>query len=89
MGFHTEKVDEFKALFEANWRLIKNFEGCSHVELLQDANNPSVFFTYSIWKDSDSVEKYRQSDLFNRVWSATKVLFNQKPEAWSVNEIKF
>jgi quinol monooxygenase YgiN len=89
MSFQPDKVEDFKALFEANWQLIKNFEGCSHVELLQDMNNASIFFTYSLWKDEASVENYRQSELFNRVWSATKVLFNDKPQAWSVNEIKF
>jgi heme oxygenase (mycobilin-producing) len=89
MSFQPDKVEEFKALFKANWQQIKAFEGCSHVELLQDVNNPSVFFTYSLWEDEGSVEKYRQSELFSRVWSATKILFNEKPRAWSVKEITF
>lgn len=89
MSFQPDKVEDFKSIFEANWKFIKGFEGCSHVELLQDKNNPSIFFTYSLWRDEASVENYRQSELFNKVWSATKILFNAKPEAWSVTEIKF
>ncbi|MGZ3899358.1 MAG: putative quinol monooxygenase [Bacteroidia bacterium] len=89
MSFHPDKVEDFKALFKANYKQIAGFEGCSHVELLQDINNSSVFFTYSVWKDQASVENYRQSELFARVWSATKILFNNKPEAWSVEELIF
>ena len=89
MSFQPEKVDDFKALFKANYKKIASFEGCSHVELLQDINNHSVFFTYSIWEDETCVENYRQSELFAGVWAATKLLFNNKPEAWSVEELKF
>ncbi|MCW3075673.1 MAG: antibiotic biosynthesis monooxygenase [Bacteroidetes bacterium] len=89
MSFIPEKIEEFKAVFEANWTHIKSFPGCSHVELLQDLNNPSVFFTYSLWEDEASVENYRQSELFKRVWAATKILFNDKPQAWSVSPINF
>jgi quinol monooxygenase YgiN len=83
----TDKVEEFKEIFKANKNLIGGFEGCSHVELLQDQNDPTVFFTYSLWKDEACVENYRQSELFARVWGATKVLFRDKPQAWSVKEV--
>ncbi len=87
LSFDPDKVEEFKTIFKNNWQQIKNFPGCSHVELLQDENHPSVFFTYSLWKDELSVENYRASQLFAGVWSATKILFNDKPEAWTVREI--
>ena len=89
LSFHPEKVDEFKNIFKNNWQQIKNFPGCTHVELLQEENDSSVFFTYSLWKDELSIENYRNSDLFAKVWSATKLLFNQKPEAWTVKEVDF
>lgn len=89
MSFQPEKVEDFKKIFESNWQFIKGFDGCHHVELLQDDNNPSIFFTYSLWDGPEAVEKYRQSELFARVWSATKLLFNDKPQAWSVKEVKF
>lgn len=89
MSFQPEKVEDFKAIFKENWKLIAGFEGCSHVELLQDQLHPNVFFTYSIWDKESSLEKYRESDLFNSVWSRTKVLFNDKPQAWTVHQLQF
>lgn len=89
MSFHPENVVDFKNIFSTNWKLIAGFEGCSHVELLQDQLQPNVFFTYSIWENEECLNKYRNSELFNRVWSGTKVLFNEKPQAWTVNELKF
>jgi len=89
MTFKSENIDVFKSVFENNWTYIKNFEGCSHVELLQDANTPNVFFTYSLWQSEYHLNNYRNSELFARVWGATKVLFNDKPEAWTVNELNF
>ena len=89
LSFDPDKVEDFKIIFKSNWQQIKNFPGCTHVELLQDENNPSVFFTYSLWKDDLSIENYRNSDLFAEVWSSTKILFNAKPEAWTVKELNF
>jgi quinol monooxygenase YgiN len=89
LTFKDEKIEEFKSVFEKNWQQIKNFPGCTHVELLQDEKDPRVFFTYSLWKDQISVDNYRDSELFARVWGATKILFDDKPEAWSVREVNF
>ena len=89
MSFKTENINAFKTIFETNWQKIKGFEGCSHVELLQDANNPEIFFTYSLWQSEAHLNNYRHSDLFNGVWASTKVLFNAKPEAWTVNKVLF
>lgn len=44
MSFKPESIEVFKTIFETNWQRIKGFDGCTHVELLQDENNPSVFF---------------------------------------------
>lgn len=89
MSFHPDKVENFKLIFNTNWKLIAGFEGCSHVELLQDKMHPNIFFTYSIWKDEKYLDAYRDSELFAKVWGSTKVLFNAKPEAWSLDELKF
>lgn len=89
MSFSFDNIEEFKNIFESNWQKIKGFEGCSHVELLQDKNNPSIFFTYSLWQSEEHLNAYRHSELFEKVWAATKILFNNKPEAWTVNELKF
>lgn len=84
MDFKAEKVEEFLANFEANKRKIRNFDGCTHLELLRDKHNSARFFTYSYWEDEAALENYRNSALFKGVWAKTKILFAEKPEAWSV-----
>jgi len=86
MEFEKEKVEEFLLLFKEYYPIISSFEGCSHLELLQDENQSNIFFTYSIWKDESYLNKYRDSEIFGLVWSKTKPLFNTKAAAWSVNK---
>lgn len=84
MTFQHDKVDHFLILFDQNKGLIRNFPGCNHLELLRDIAKPTVFFTYSKWDSEDTLNQYRNSLLFANVWSQTKLLFADKPEAWSV-----
>ncbi|WP_117882603.1 putative quinol monooxygenase [Aureibaculum luteum] len=84
LSFEEEKINKFLSTFNAHKEQIKNFKGCTHLELLRDKNNSNVFFTYSYWNNEQDLENYRNSDLFNNVWTQTKVLFNNRPEAWSV-----
>ncbi len=88
MSFSEIHIEDFLNNFEKNKIQIRNFEGCTLLELYQDKKKPNVFFTYSYWNSEDNLEQYRQSELFKNVWSKTKPLFNAKPEAWSVNKIE-
>lgn len=87
MTFETNKVADFLTIFEASKKLIRNMEGCSHLELLNDVKTPTIFFTYSHWENENDLNTYRNSELFKSVWSKTKILFAEKPEAWSVTSI--
>ena len=89
MSFVPEKVEDFKMIFKNNWKYIKGFEGCSHVELLQDKLHSNIFFTFSLWQSEEHLNAYRDSELFANVWGATKILFNDKPQAWSLIEQTF
>ncbi|GGH77271.1 MAG: antibiotic biosynthesis monooxygenase [Bacteroidetes bacterium] len=84
MHFRAEEIDNFRALFESRKEFIRGFEGCEYLELWQDVNTPEIFFTYSHWTHEDRLENYRKSELFKDVWSKTKALFAEKPQAWSV-----
>jgi len=86
MKFKPEHVSAFLDNFEKNKEKIRNFEGCEHLQLLHDRNDPTVFFTYSYWLADENLENYRNSDLFKSVWNYTKTLFDAKPEAWSVDQ---
>jgi len=84
MTFREDEVATFLALFAEREKLIRNFEGCNHLELWQDVQQQNVFFTYSIWDSETHLNHYRFSELFQDTWAHTKPLFTTKPEAWSV-----
>lgn len=87
MTYREEGIETFKEIFEETKDYISSFEGCSSVRLLQDAHDPRIFFTYSIWEDVESLNLYRSSDYFRATWSRCKQLFDAKPEAWSTQVI--
>lgn len=87
LSFHEENIPAFLENFELNKEKIRNAPGNRLLELYQDKNNKSIFFTYSCWETEAELENYRNSELFKEVWSFTKKLFNDKPEAWSVDKL--
>ncbi|WP_347052609.1 putative quinol monooxygenase [Flavobacterium olei] len=80
MSFHEDKIPAFLENFETVKHKIRNAEGNRFLELYQDKNNREIFFTYSYWETEADLENYRNSELFNSVWTFTKKLFNAKPE---------
>ncbi len=87
MTFKTDKIDDFLVVFNANKKKIRDTNGCSFLELYRDRTNSSIFFTYSHWNTTQDLENYRCSELFKNVWAKTKILFDDKPEAWSVDKV--
>ncbi len=88
MTFRSEEVPAFLKNFEAHKVLIRNFPGCSHLELWQDENQKNIFVTYSHWESEAALNQYRDSQLFKSVWGFTKTLFSEKPQAWSTKKIQ-
>ena len=88
MTFQPERVGEFLALFEQHRSAIRNAEGCRHLELWQNRDEPNVFFTYSWWDSEADLDRYRNSSLFGHVWPRTKELFLDAPQAWTVQEVR-
>lgn len=86
MTFKEDKIDIFLTNFNRNKEKIRAQEGCHYLELLQDQQNPCIFFTRSKWSSEAHLNQYRTSELFKTVWAATKVLFDDKPAAWSLSE---
>ncbi|NNL02360.1 MAG: antibiotic biosynthesis monooxygenase [Eudoraea sp.] len=83
-----ENIASFEQIFEETKDFIRNFKGCLSLELYQDRKQPNIFFTYSKWEKEENLDDYRKSEFFRNVWGKTKLLFEDKPEAWSVNRIK-
>jgi heme-degrading monooxygenase HmoA len=87
MSFKPDKIKEFLHNFENSKSKIKNFEGCSLLELYRDKTDPTIFFTYSYWNTEQDLNDYKNSKFFKEIWSQTKLLFNERPIAWSVDKI--
>ena len=87
LTFREELVPDFMAIFEESKGKIRAFDGNLHLELLQDVAQPNVLFTLSFWEDEAALERYRQSDLFQKTWAKTKALFAEKPAAWTTEEV--
>jgi len=87
MSFEKTTIDTFLQNFNNNKEKIRNSKGCRLLELYRDKHTPTIFFTYSYWESEEDLENYRNSELFKTVWAKTKILFNKKPEAWSVDKM--
>lgn len=87
MEFQQENIPAFLANFEEVKGKIRSFPGCCFLELYNDKNDETIFFTYSRWNEETDLENYRTSELFREVWSVTKPMFRKKAEAWSVDTL--
>jgi len=87
MSFQEGRVSDFLTIFNRSKSQIRAFPGCQRLELLRDLDQPSTFMTYSYWESPEALEAYRQSPLFRTTWAATKLLFSDKPQAFSVERL--
>ncbi|MEM6343027.1 MAG: antibiotic biosynthesis monooxygenase family protein [Bacteroidota bacterium] len=84
MTFQAHKLAEFHQLFDQHKHQIRHQKGCQHLELYEDPSDARVRFTYSHWDSQADLDAYRHSDLFGIVWPATKQLFADRPQAFSL-----
>ena len=84
MHFTEAGVKEFLEIFESNKIAIRNFSGCTHLQLLKDADDPLCYTTLSYWNSQESLDRYRQSELFGKVWGRVKTLFSERSQAFSL-----
>ncbi len=87
LTFSPEHREDFLHALAVHKDKIRAFSGCRGVDFLNDRQNPNIFFTYSHWEKPENLEDYRNSELFNEVWTKVKPWFDAKPEAWSVEEM--
>ena len=89
MTLIKEEVETFKKYFSESYLQIRNFEGCTHLELYEDVADSSIICTYSHWIDESYLNNYRSSDLFKSTWSKVKPLFNAAPIAFSLKTTNY
>jgi heme-degrading monooxygenase HmoA len=86
MHFTEAGIDEFLEIFNRNKEAIRNFPGCSHLQLLKDLDDPNCYTTLSHWDDTICLENYRKSELFGIVWGRVKTLFSERSQAFSLEK---
>lgn len=86
MHFTEAGVGEFLEIFNTNKEAIRNFPGCTHLQLLKDAEDSNCYTTLSHWDHPDNLEKYRKSALFGSVWGRVKTLFSERTQAFSLEK---
>ena len=86
MHFSEAGVEEFLEIFNRNKVAIRNFPGCTRLELLKDAEDSFTYTTLSHWDDEKSLEAYRKSELFASVWGRVKTLFSERTQAFSLRK---
>ncbi len=84
MTFEFDKVETFLKVFNTYADKIRTYPGCIQMQLLNDINNPNIYYTYSHWESEEDLNHYRNSTLFREIWAKTKVNFSAKAEAVSL-----
>lgn len=85
MAFLPEKVSDFLAIFDNSKQKIAEFDGCYSLSLYKDLHDDNVYYTISLWESEAHLDAYRKSELFKNTWQKTKVLFSEKPIAFSIS----
>jgi heme-degrading monooxygenase HmoA len=86
MHFTEDGVEEFLQIFNNSKTAIRNFPGCSYLQLLKDADDSTTYTTLSHWDKAESLENYRKSELFGQVWGRVKNLFTERSQAFSLEK---
>lgn len=84
LEFEEDRIDDFLTFFEGIKHVVNNFNGCLGMKLYQDIHHSNIVMTYSHWKSTDDLEKYRCSEEFGQIWPKIKPWFKDKPQAWTV-----
>ena len=87
MKFKENELQNFLILFERVKREVNDFEGCCGMKLLQSKEEKNVVFTYSVWKNEEALQSYRNSVFFRETWPDIKKGFSIPAKAWSTEEL--
>lgn len=86
MTFREKEIPVFRKHFNEVADTIRKVNGCEGLALVQDREDSRIFFTLSRWEGPEALEAYRHSELFKQTWAKVKAIFDERAEAWSVDE---
>jgi heme oxygenase (mycobilin-producing) len=85
--FERQHTAAFEEIFLASRDKIAAFPGCLSVSLKVDHDHPHIYYTVSYWQSESDLQAYRQSELFLSTWARTKILFSDKPSAYTIVDV--
>jgi quinol monooxygenase YgiN len=88
LSFDPQHVNAFLQVFADTKNDIRAFDGCTYLALMKDHELPNVYYTHSKWISDEALQLYRKSSLFKDTWAKTKILFNDKPLAYSLRTVE-
>lgn len=87
LSFEPDQIGTFLDLFAQHALNMQDVAGCVSLQLLRDEKEEHLFFTVSVWRENYYLEQYRQSELFKSTWYKVKLLFRDRPQAWTTQVI--
>ncbi len=88
LTFRDDTLQDFFSLWDTARHRVISMPGCRFVEMYHVKESP-VCFTYSIWDSENDLDAYRDSETFKSTWKATKILFGDRPQAWTTHSKGF
>lgn len=84
LEFQEAHIQDFLNYFDTISHVVNTFPGCLGMKLYQELDQPNIVMTYSHWRSTEDLEKYRNSEAFGKIWPTIKPWFGGRPEAWTV-----
>ncbi len=85
MSFQEDRIEDFLVIFKSAKQKIRRMPGCHYLSLHRDHHRANTYYTLSHWENQEALDRYRETELFKTTWAATKLLFNDKPQAFSLD----
>jgi quinol monooxygenase YgiN len=63
---------------------VRQWPGCTHLEVLFDENRIGRILTYSHWESVEALNEYRNSMVFRKFWAGVKPHLAKPTEAYTM-----
>lgn len=87
LSFESGQEEVFLDAFGQHSLQMQEVAGHMSLQLLRDELDPHIFFTISLWRDTNYLDDYRNSELFKSIWAKIKPWFRDRPQAWTTQMI--
>lgn len=87
LNLKQERISDFILYAESILPKVLQMPGCKNIDLLQDKNDESTWFIYTIWESEASLNKYRKSEINIGLIRKLKEWLAKDFQAWMVENM--